>query len=149
MNRKLKYIRNIFLVIIAILIFILDIEQTYDMFWVILSLWSIYTLINTKLNIFNDYEMILENTKSSRVIINDKDKYVEYFRKKRKKVAIFVLINSLLIAIVAKSTFFNFLKFTLENILFTIVLITMFLTFFMFLFKIKKTGVATFKNLNK
>lgn len=48
MNRKLKYIRNVFLVIIAILIFILDIEQTYDMFWVILSLWSIYeSLINT------------------------------------------------------------------------------------------------------
>jgi hypothetical protein len=149
MNRKFKYIRNVFLVIVAILIFILDIEKTYDMFWIILCLWSIYTIINTKFNIFNDYEIILENIKSTQVTINDKDKYVEYFRKKRIKVAIFVLINSLLIALVSKSSFFNFLKFTLEKILLSVVMITMFLTFFMFLFKIKKTGVATFKRLNK
>ena len=149
MNRKFKYIRNVFLVIVAILIFILDIEKTYDMFWIILCLWSIYTIINTKFNIFNDYEIILENTKSTQVTINDKDKYVEYFRKKRIKVAIFVLINSLLIALVSKSSFFNFLKFTLEKILLSVVMITMFLTFFMFLFKIKNTGVATFKRLNK
>ena len=146
---KRKYISKVFLIIIAILIFIFDVEQTYDMFWIILCLWSIYTLINTKFNIFNDYERIIENTKSSSVIINDKDKYVEYYRRKRKKLAIFVLINSMLIALVAKSSFFNFLKFKLENILFSVVLITMFLTFFMFLFKIKNTGVATFKKLSK
>ena len=146
---KRKYISKVFLIIIAILIFIFDVEQTYDMFWIILCLWSIYTLINTKFNIFNDYERIIENTKSSSVIINDKDKYVEYYRRKRKKLAIFVLINSMLIALVAKSSFFNFLKFKLENILFSVVLITMFLTFVMFLFKIKNTGVATFKKLSK
>lgn len=146
---KRKFISKVFLIIIAILIFIFDVEQTYDMFWIILCLWSIYSLINTKFNIFNDYERIIENTKSSRVIINDRDKYVEYYRRKRKKLAIFVLINSMLIALVAKSSFFNFLKFKLENILFSVVLITMFLTFFMFLFKIKNTGVATFKKLSK
>lgn len=149
MSKKFKYIRNMFLLIIALLIFILDIEQTYDMFWIILCLWSIYTLINTKFNIFYDYERILENTKSSRMVVNDKDKYIEYYKSKRKKVAIFVLINSLLIALVAKSSFFSFLKFMLEKTLLSVVMITMFLTFFMFLYKIKKTGVATFKNLNK
>ena len=149
MNRKFKYIRNVFLVIIAILIFILEIEQTYDMFWIILCLWSIYTLINTKFNIFNDYERIIENTKSSKMIINDRDKYVEYYRRKRKKLAIFVLINSMLITLVAKSSFFNFFKFSLENTLFSVVLITIFITFFRFLFEIKNKKVATFKKLSK